>query len=226
VRLITVDRPGVGGTDPVADPTRAAHAADVVALLDALELDAVDVVGWSGGGQFALVAADALDGRARSLTLMCSPAPDTEVRWLPDPMRELAATIADDPVAGAAIAQEAAAGFVDPDMLAGVDEGESDARTRERDGVVERLRAMYVEAVRQGPVGPAFDIVAGSRDANLPAPRIRARLFYGDDDQQVGVEHGRWYAERLGAQLTVVAGAGHLLPLDHWAEVLNQGATS
>ena len=35
------------------------------------------------------------------------------------------------------------------------------------------------------------------------------------------VEHGRWYEGRLAcAELTVVPGAGHLLPLDRWAEIL------
>src|SRR6266545_6894534 len=48
-RLITLDRPGYGGTDPLVDPTRAAVASDVAAVIDDSEVDDVAVVGWSGG---------------------------------------------------------------------------------------------------------------------------------------------------------------------------------
>ena len=64
------------------------------ALLDLLELDDVALVGWSGGGQFAVEAAAALRDRARSLSLVATPAPDEEVGWLDDDMRGMAG---DDP---------------------------------------------------------------------------------------------------------------------------------
>ena len=48
-RLITIDRPGYGRTDPLADPTRSAVAADVAALVRHIGLDDVALMGWSGG---------------------------------------------------------------------------------------------------------------------------------------------------------------------------------
>jgi pimeloyl-ACP methyl ester carboxylesterase len=113
------------------------------------------------------------------------------------------------------------AAFTDPDVLVLADEGAADAATRERPGVAEALRAMFAEAGRQG--GNAFDVVAGSIIDPLPTGEVHApvRLWYGDADLAIGVEHGRWYAERLTrAELTVVPGAGHLLPLDRWGEIL------
>jgi pimeloyl-ACP methyl ester carboxylesterase len=60
VRLITIDRPGYGRTDPLAAPKRSAVAADVAAVVRHIGLDDVAVMGWSGGGVFALDAARAI----------------------------------------------------------------------------------------------------------------------------------------------------------------------
>ena len=56
-RLITIDRPGYGRTDPVADPTRSAVASDLAAVVGDIPIDQVALIGWSGGGMFALEAA-------------------------------------------------------------------------------------------------------------------------------------------------------------------------
>ena len=221
VRLITIDRPGYGGTDPVAAPTRADAAADVTVLAGALGLDRVALAGWSGGGQMAVGAAARLGERLRSLSIIVAPAPHEEVPWLPAEMEPLMDLIRRDPAAGLAAASEMMAAFTDPDMLLLADEGAADAATRSRPGVADALRAMYAEAGRQG--GSAFDVVAGSLPDALPLDAVSApaRLWYGGEDRIIGAPHGRWYAERLPrAELTVVAGAGHLLPIDHWAAIL------
>jgi pimeloyl-ACP methyl ester carboxylesterase len=89
VTLLTMDRPGYGRTDPVVDPRRALVAGDVEALVDALGLGYVTVMGWSGGGYFAVEAAARLGGRVRSLSLLATPAPDEEIPWVPDQFRPL-----------------------------------------------------------------------------------------------------------------------------------------
>src|SRR5215510_9483405 len=60
LRLLTVDRPGYGGTDPVVDPTAAAASSDVASVVGELGLKGVALIGWSGGGLFALDAAASL----------------------------------------------------------------------------------------------------------------------------------------------------------------------
>ena len=79
------------------------------------------------------------------------------------------------------------------------------------------------EGARQGAIGMAADVVAGSRGAAIPLDEVHVpvNLWYGDADW-IGPEHGRWYAERLeDAELTVVPGAGHLLPLTNWRAILD-----
>ena len=97
VRLITLDRPGYGGTDPVADPTPAAVASDLAEVIDEAHLDLPALVGWSGGGMFAIEAAALLGGRIQSLSLVCTPAPNDEIPWIPDDFRSLAESARSDP---------------------------------------------------------------------------------------------------------------------------------
>src|SRR5690349_24588394 len=62
VRLVTVDRPGYGGSDPLPAaivPTIPAFAADAAALLDHLGVGAAVVAGWSAGGRVAAALAAA-----------------------------------------------------------------------------------------------------------------------------------------------------------------------
>lgn len=205
------------------DATRAAATRDLITVADRLGLDGFALLGWSGGGSFAVEAAAELDGRMRSLSLLASPAPDDEVPWTPPEFRPLIDAIREDPVAAHPVAIEACAWYpADPDGVAASDPGPADAEVRERPGVMQRLVEMMREGARQGAGGQAFDIVAGSRVDPLPTGAVEApvRLWYGDADF-IGPEHGRWYAERLtGAELTVLPGAGHLLPVIAWERIL------
>jgi pimeloyl-ACP methyl ester carboxylesterase len=60
------DRPGYGRSDPVADPTRSAVASDLAAVVKDIPSDQVALIGWSGGGMFALEAAAVLGSRVRA----------------------------------------------------------------------------------------------------------------------------------------------------------------
>jgi pimeloyl-ACP methyl ester carboxylesterase len=224
VRLITVDRPGYGRTDPVVEPSFAAAAEDAARLADALDLADLALMGWSGGGQFALASVPALAGRLSSLTLICTPAPDDAIPWFPDETRPMLPALRADPVAAT---PRVAEGFerlmADPAGAAAGDPSPADADARGRPGVLEALTAMMQEAGRQRGAGVAFDVVAGGRGDSLPldAVQVTTRLWYGAGDEFIPLEHGRWYAERIGgSHLTAVEGAGHLLPILQWREIL------
>jgi len=123
-RLITVDRPGYGGTDPVRDPTRAAVASDVAAVVDQIAVDEIALVGWSGGGHFAVEAGALLGARVRSLSLVCTPAPDDEIPWVPDDFRPLVEGVPSDPVGALASITEACAFYsAEPEALVASDPG-------------------------------------------------------------------------------------------------------
>jgi len=61
LRLVCVDRPGIGGSSPQSARTYAGWADDLVAVADALGFDEFGVTGWSEGGPWALAAAAYID---------------------------------------------------------------------------------------------------------------------------------------------------------------------
>lgn len=79
--VLAVDRAGYGHSDPRpddADYTLDANADDVLALLEALDLRDVTLVGWSYGGGTAIVAARRDPSRLSSIVLVGSMGPREE----------------------------------------------------------------------------------------------------------------------------------------------------
>ena len=69
-RIVMFDFPGTGGSPPLRRPQRMAVLAHLVeALLDALQIEQADVLGYSWGGVLAQEFARQFPGRVRSLVL-------------------------------------------------------------------------------------------------------------------------------------------------------------
>jgi pimeloyl-ACP methyl ester carboxylesterase len=79
VRLLTVDRPGYGGSDPRPDPSLLGWAGDVQALADRLGLERLAVVGFSAGGGYALACAARMPDRISAVGLASCEGPYDEV---------------------------------------------------------------------------------------------------------------------------------------------------
>ena len=77
IRLIAVDRPGIGLSDALPGRRLLDWPTDVADLADVLDIDAFSVIGWSGGGPYALACAHALRERIAAVGLVSSPAPLT-----------------------------------------------------------------------------------------------------------------------------------------------------
>ena len=63
VRLVTVDRPGIGRSDVLRSRTFGDWPADVVALADTIGVERFAVLGWSSGGPYAAACAALIPGR-------------------------------------------------------------------------------------------------------------------------------------------------------------------
>lgn len=75
IRVITPDRPGFGGTSPNRPNGFHTWDTDALALLDALGLDTVTLLGFSGGAGYALALASAAPARVSRLVLVCGMIP-------------------------------------------------------------------------------------------------------------------------------------------------------
>lgn len=71
-RVVVPDCPGFGKSEPVADMSIAAHGLELLALLDALEIESAHLVGFSMGGGVALHMADAAPERVASITMLAA----------------------------------------------------------------------------------------------------------------------------------------------------------
>ena len=75
VRLVTIDRPGYGRSDPDSDLSLLTWADDYAELHGLLGLPPCPIVGWSGGGPYALACAVRTPALVSSVGLAASVAP-------------------------------------------------------------------------------------------------------------------------------------------------------
>lgn len=230
VRLITFDRPGYGKSTALPRfplPTVGGYADDIAEALTTLGVDTFDAIGWSGGGRVALALAANHASRVKSVAIMGTPAPDDQVRWIPDEYNEMIAQLAPHP--------ETAIAAMAP-MFAALDSTSDNAFALLGSGAAEkavlaadparkaRVAAMLKEAFAQNGEGLAAEIAAytlSPLDYPLANISARVRLFYSESDIVVGPAHGDWYLSQIrDAQLTTIPEAGHLMALTMWGAML------
>ncbi|GAY19458.1 alpha/beta fold hydrolase [Mycobacterium sp. shizuoka-1] len=78
VRLISPDRPGIGGSDPKPGRTVLDWVGDIAELLDQLGVERFSAMGWSMGGQYAAALAWGLADRANRVAIIAGALPLTE----------------------------------------------------------------------------------------------------------------------------------------------------
>ena len=227
VRLLALDRPGFGLSDPEPARVLADYPPLVAAFADRLGLARLRIIAVSGGGPYALACASALPERVRAvLVLCCAPPPEVLLAnpRLPIGMRLLRAIYRRAPDAIPAVLAVTgwgvrglplspvlriyAPGLPPPDRAVLAD-------PLKRALVAESTR----EAFRGGAGGPLRDIqVLMARWAiDLDALGVPVRLLYGDQDTVTPPALcAPVFAGRPGVTLTVRAGEGHYsLPFGH-----------
>ena len=231
VRLVTIDRAGYGRSDPLPAgtvPTIPSAAADAAAVLDHLEITSGVVAGWSAGGRVAAALAAARPDLVAALFLIGTPAPHEDVPWIPAEHEPAIEAMRADPAHAVELmagALAAAPAPPDEDGTAALAAGPTDVALLEGDvDLRERVAAMLAEGRRSGPIGVAADIVSytvakwGFDPASIGAATT---CVYGSADLLVPPEHGEWWTARIpGAELAVVEGAGHLVVVPAWPQVL------
>lgn len=233
IRLLAVDRPGYGASDPRTDTfaTVGGAADDLAAVLDARGIGRVSVAGWSAGGRVALAFAARHPERVERVAVVATPAPNGEVPWIPAQYQaQLDALRGRPPAEVHAALGEALAGQVPDDpasdaALAPLGASTADAAVLATDVVRARLAGMLGEAYRQGVVGMALDIAGyGIQPWGFEPGDVAAKtlLVYGSADPIAGSRHGSWWQRHLpDARLEMAPGAGHLVIVPRWARILS-----
>jgi pimeloyl-ACP methyl ester carboxylesterase len=203
--------------------------------MSALEIDRYAVMGWSSGAPGALACGAVDPDRVAAVGVAAGQVPieaddDPDVRDALGPAfaarDEIAATMAPDEFARTVAPLVAPAGLtldVADELLIENKPATYLAELRSVAGLRERLAEAMAAAVANGTEGVELDLrlMVSPLEFDLASVKVPVRLWYGSDDAVFGPACGRWLAARLPhAQLEIVDGTSHLLPLLRWTELL------
>ncbi len=231
VQLIAVDRPGIGRSDPKLGFTLRDTADDLADVLRHLDLDTCTVVGWSSGAHQALALGAVHPALVEHVVLAGSPGPPDDPEVVAQ-RSETVGLIIEAVRAGSRNAlTEVVARFQavvdDPATILRstlADDTDPDRRLMQDPEVARFLVAMWTEGVRQGPEGLAEMWAAqNARDWGwLPEQiDVPVTVWHGVDDRVCPVGQAERLAARIpGARMRRIEAAGHLVPIEHWAQML------
>jgi pimeloyl-ACP methyl ester carboxylesterase len=214
IRWISFDRPGYGGS--TADPgrTMASVASDLTTVVDTLGVGSFALMGYSGGGSYALGAAAVLGERVEAVATFAAIAPygadglDWYDGMIPSGLASLRAAAAGR---DAKVKHETSGVEYDPEFTA--------ADLAMFDGPWGWLGSVAGDkSMPNGPDGLIDDdcsyvVPWGCDPAAITAPTL---LAHGTDDGVIPSSHGRWLADHLPTgELDLHPGLGHISVLTH-----------
>ena len=230
VRLLTMDRPGYGLSDPRAGPTIFGWVDDFIEFADRLELPPCPVIGWSGGGPYALALGFRLPHQITGIGLAAAqgpidPVPGMLEARLPEGARAAFRLLRQDYAAGVAAIEEGDAWFSGGgwERTFAKSWGDADDRALADPATLESMKTLMREAARQGPAGYVADHIAETLPWSFSVSEITqpVHIWYGESDERwVPMSADYLVANIRDVTLVTYPGEAHLFPFDHWAEML------
>ncbi|GAS95940.1 alpha/beta hydrolase [Mycolicibacterium canariasense] len=231
IRLIGVDRPGIGSSTPHQYPNVLAFAGDLRVIADTLGIDHFAVVGLSGGGPYTLATAAAMPERVVAAGVLGGVAPYVGPDAIGSGLMDLGSRVAPVlEVAGLPIRLVAGTliRFLGPVASPALElyarlSPEGDRRLLSRP----EFKAMFLDDLLNGSrkqlAAPFADVIAFVRDwgFRLDEVKVPVHWWHGDKDHIVPFDHGRHAVSLLpDATMTVLPGESHLGGLGRAEEIL------
>lgn len=233
IRLIGLDRPGVGSSTAHRYHQVADFPADLAAVLDALGIDRFAIVGMSGGGPYALATSHAFPDRVMVTGILGGVAPTVGPEAIGGGAMVLGSLAA--PVVRAAgaplgkvissvlsVARPVATPAI---SLYGHFSPRADRELLARP----EFRAMFLDDLLHGGSrrmeAPFADIVVFARDWGFRVSDISTpvRWWHGDHDHIIPYAHGEHMVSLLAdAELLPLSGESHLGAFGRSAEILTE----
>lgn len=232
IRLIGVDRPGIGASTPHQYETILAFADDLRTIADTLGIDKMAVVGLSGGGPYTLACAAGLPDWVVAAGVLGGVAPTRGPDAISGGLMRLGSAVAPllqvggTPLRlGASLLIRAARPVASPALdLYGLLSPRADRHLLARP----EFKAMFLDDLLNGSrkqlAAPFADVIAFARDwgFRLDEVKVPVRWWHGDHDHIVPFSHGEHVVSRLpDAKLLHLPGESHLAGLGRGEEILS-----
>ena len=230
IRLIAVDRPGIGLSDPQPGRNLLDWPSDIAELADELDLDDFAIVAWSGGGPYGLACGHALADRVRAIAAVSPAAPlagsaDPGYLRLRDRQAVRAAGRAPWVIRlamwhwGRGQRHDAEAFF----EKSVADMSAADQEVLTEPGLRSRMIANSAELYRQGGRGMYDEALILARPWGFDPADLRppVHIWQGGRDETVPVAMATHLAQVIpGAQMRMFPDEGHHLLYRYWPEIL------
>ena len=232
IRLIGIDRPGIGSSTPYQYENVRAFAGDLETIADVLGVGNMTVIGLSGGGPYTLACAAAMPDRIVAIAVLGGVAPTVGPEAISGGLMSLGSTIAPVLERAGLPFRLAASGFIH--LIRPVAEPALYAYARvspeaDRQLLVRpEFKAMFLDDLLNGSrkqlAAPFADIIVFARDwgFRLDEVKVPVRWWHGDKDHIVPFAHGQHVVARLpDAELFHLPGESHLAGLGRAEEILH-----
>ena len=220
VRLIGIDRPGMGLSSFKEDRTILDWPDDVTELADSLKIDRFAVVGFSGGGPYAAACAYKIPNRLTACGIIAgvgkmNPFLSFLSMWLPWLILPLSRRLFRDEEHARESLLKFSRNWPEPDR-----------KSLLLPGIWELMAASLVEALRQGSKGAAYDgtMLGGSLGFNLEDITFpQMYVWHGELDKEIPIRVGQAVADRLvHCKATYYSNEGHVsLIVNHREEIVS-----
>lgn len=214
-QVLTLSRPGYLGTPLATGATPTAQANAANALLDALDIGKVTVMGASGGGPAAYTFARQFPERTVGLIAMEAISQSVPADELGLPGSDLAFWLMIQSLVltqdDAGVVEQIARNPSDRARLA-----EQPERQREVAGMI---WSMWPPSMRKEGFDNDFTQFQ-NLNLELSSIQVPTLIIHGTKDQSVPYSHAEYAASQIpGATLHTIEGAGHMMPFAHEEEV-------
>jgi pimeloyl-ACP methyl ester carboxylesterase len=231
LRIITVERPGIGLSDFQSQRRFVDWPADVSEFADkVLKMDRFNLMTYSAGGPFGAVCALKMPERLEKVTLVSSPCPFNEkgalvgvgpaIYWKSAKIHPL--------LTGLILRMAGGSTKLPPPEQGGMARVDYDLIAQLENFVPRFMAATFVESCRHGTLGPAYEASMYVRDWGFSVNDIRKKidLWHGGLDMNAPLHHMRWLERRLPEkEIHLFPDEGHVsLLYNHLEEIIKSAS--
>ena len=224
VRLIAVDRPGYGLSDPQPNRTILCFADDVDILTNSLGVKRFSIIGFSAGSPYPLACAYKFPDKVTKIALAGSLAPITEpgvMEGMSPAARDIYALAQSNPdglrTTLAAVAPSANA------LLGAMSASASDWDRKILHARSTEFELEYTQALLGGVEGMVSDFILNSGNWGFPinACKAEVHLYTGSLDQNTPPSMTEYLSRELtNSYRHLFQNEGHFILYNHWEEIL------